>query len=435
MKKRLAFGVLPSVLIASGLLAVGSAAVAQTGIEVPTRDTEILRGETVTDRPRPDYDPLGARVGSFVVLPSVGLQEQFNDNVFSTDTGEKSDFITVLSPHLRVQSDWGNHMLRLDGGGDIGRYIDNDGEDFEDYRLGASGRVDVTRQTKIRPRVAYRRGHEERSSPNDERGVEPTIYDVASAGLSGSHTFNRVTVTLGGTFDRYNYDDVVTSLGTTINNDDRDRDIIEGSARIGYEFSPQYQGFVRGSYNVRNYDSAVDDLNRNRDSDGFEVVAGVGIDFTGVTFGDFFAGYRSQNYDDPLLETASGPVVGADITWNVTRLTTVVGSISREIRESTTRDPATLKFASGRFFSTVGVTVDHELRRNIILGANISASQDDFQGIDRTDEIYRAGVGAKYLINRYANVGGEYRFRMRNSEATGGDFTENVFLVNLRVQY
>jgi hypothetical protein len=71
----------------------------------------------------------------------------------------------------------------------------------------------------------------------------------------------------------------------------------------------------------------------------------------------------------------------------------------------------------------------------VLLGANLSASQDDFQGINRTDKIYRAGVSAKYLINRYANIGGEYRLRMRNSDASGADFTENQFLLRLRVQY
>jgi hypothetical protein len=436
MKKQLAHRWFWSgVLIVSAQMALGAAAVAQTGIEVPTRDTVIGRGETVTNRPRPDFDPLGVRAGSFIILPSVRLQEEYSDNIFSTQTGEQSDFISTVSPQLIVQSDWGNHMLRLDGGADVAFYNDNDDENFEDYRFGASGRVDVTRQTKIRPRVSYRQGHSDRSSPNDAGGIEPTIFDVMSAGLEGSHKFNRLSVTVGGTFDQYDYDDVATGAGGTINNDDRDREDLEASVRLGYEVSPNYEGFVRGAYNIRDYDSAVDDSGINRDSDGVEIVAGVGIDFGGITFGEFFAGYRAQDYDDPMLETASGPIVGADIIWNVTQLTTVTGSISREIRESTTQDPVTGNFASGRFFSTVGVAVDHELRRNVLLGANVSASQDDFQGIDRTDNIYRAGISARYFLNRYANVGGQYRLRMRDSDAAGADFTENQFLLNLRVQY
>ncbi len=435
MNKRFVHSILPGVFLASGMAALAGEAWAQSGIEVPSRITDVRRGDTVINRERPDFDPLGVRVGSFVVLPRLRLDGELNDNIFATDTGEQGDFITTLSPNLVVQSDWGNHMLRFQSGADIGRYIDNDSENFEDYEFNGNGRLDVTRRTKLRAGAGYRQEHEERSSPDDVRGVEPTIFDVLSATLEGSHTFNRVTLTLGGAFDQYDFEDVATAGGGVINNDDRDRDIVEGSVQVSYEITPLYQAFVRGAYNVRDYDAAVDDNGVNRDSDGYEVVAGVSLDFGGITFGDFFAGYQSQEYDDPLLDTASGPVVGADVTWNVTPLTTVVGSISRVIRESTSRDANTGEFASGRFFTTVGVSVDHELMRNVLLGADISASQDDFEGIDRTDEIYRAGIDAKYLINRYASIGGAYRFRMRNSDIGSAEFIENVFLVRLQVQY
>lgn len=435
MNKRLARSILPGVLLVSGVVAFAGEALAQAGIEVPTRITDIRRGETVNNRPRPDFDPLGVRVGSFVVLPRLRLDGAFDDNIFATSTGEKSDFITTASPNVVLQSDWNNHMLRLQSGADIGRYIDNTAEDFEDYRFSANGRVDVTRRAKIRGGAGYRREHVKRSSPDDVSGVEPTIYDVLSANLEGSQVFNRVGVTVGGTFDRYNYDDVAAAGGATINNDDRDRDQIEGSVKVSYEVTPQYNAFVRGAYNVRNYDAAVDDNGVNRDSDGYDVVVGVSLDFGGITFGDFYAGYLSQNYDDPLLNTVNGPVVGADVTWNVTPLTTVVGSVSRVVRESTTRDATTGAFASGRFFTTVGVSVDHELMRNVLLGADISASQDDFEGIDRSDEIYRASVDAKYLLNRYASIGGTYSYRMRNSDVGTSEFTENVFFLRLLVQY
>jgi len=435
MNKRLVHSILPAVFLASGMVALAGEAAAQSGIEVPTRITDVRRGETVTNRERPDFDPLGARVGSFVVLPRLNLDGELNDNIFSTDTGEQGDFITTISPNVVVQSDWSNHMLRLQGGADVGRYVDNDGEDFEDYEFNANGRVDVTRRTKLRGGAGYRVEHEDRSSPDDVSGIEPTTFDVLSANLEGSQTFNRVTLTLGGAFDQFDFDDVGTGGGGSINNDDRDRDIYEGSVQVSYEFAPEYEAFVRGTYNVRDYEAAVGDDNLNRDSDGYEVVAGVSLDFGGITFGDFFAGYQSQDYDDPQLSTASGPVVGADITWNVTSLTTVVGSISRVVRESTTQDVNTNAFASGRFFTTAGVSVDHELMRNVLLGADISASQDDFEGIDRKDEIYRAGVDAKYLINRYANIGGVYRFRMRSSDVGSSEFTENLFLLRVQVQY
>src|SRR3990172_373312 len=108
------------------------------------------------------------------------------------------------------------------------------------------------------------------------------------------------------------------------------------------------------------------------------------------------------------------------------------GTSSTEVRETTVRDPATGQIASGRLFTTAGLAVDHELLRNLLIGADVSASIDDFKGISREDQIFRAGASAKYLLNRYANVGGEYRFRMRTSDVASAEFTDNIFM--LRVQ-
>ena len=158
------------------------------------------------------------------------------------------------------------------------------------------------------------------------------------------------------------------------------------------------------------------------------------IDFGGITFGDFFVGYRSQEFDDPTLDPVDGASFGADITWNVTPLTTIMGSVSRDVRETTTTD-ATGRNSSARFFTTAALSADHELMRNLLLGAHISASQDDFGGIGRTDEIYRVGLNATYMLNRNLYISGGYDFRMRDSDLSSEDFMENVFLLTLRTQY
>ncbi|MCK5275371.1 MAG: hypothetical protein KAR37_12025, partial [Alphaproteobacteria bacterium] len=42
-------------------------------------------GETVTDRVRPELDPLGVNMGGFVFFPQLGIAEHYDDNIFSTD--------------------------------------------------------------------------------------------------------------------------------------------------------------------------------------------------------------------------------------------------------------------------------------------------------------------------------------------------------------
>jgi hypothetical protein len=180
---------------------------------------------------------------------------------------------------------------------------------------------------------------------------------------------------------------------------------------------------------VRDYDGLESGTGIDRDSDGYGIALGMEVDFGGIIFGDFFVGYRYQTYDDPTLDSFDGIGGGADITWNVTGLTTITGSLLGDLRETTQAG------ASGRRVATAEIGVDHELRRNIILGANIRATQDDYEGINRTDYIYGVGADATYLINRYLRGGVEYEFRERDGESSNDDFTNHVFLIRLGLQY
>jgi hypothetical protein len=153
------------------------------------------------------------------------------------------------------------------------------------------------------------------------------------------------------------------------------------------------------------------------------------VDFGGIVFGEFFGGFRSQSYDSSRLDDFSGFGGGADVTWNVTQLTTITGSLLGDLRETTQAN------SSGRMVATGEIGVDHELRRNIILGANIIGVRDDYEGINRTDWIYGAATDATYLINRYLRAGAEYEFRQRDGESSNNDFTQHVFLIRLGLQY
>jgi hypothetical protein len=408
--------------------------VAQNVIVVPSRVINIPRGKTVFGRDRPELDPLGVPVGGFILSPSLRVGEQYSDNIFSVDTGEIDDFILKVSPRVRIRSNWNNHALSFFGGGDLGFHRDNSKEDYEDWNVGTTGRLDVRRDTQIRARAEMKHRHVERSDPDDTAATQPTEYDVFIGQLEGFRRFNRVSFLLGGSVERENYED---DIGT--NNDDRDRNEFETSLRVGYKVTGNYEGFARAAYIIREYDDGNDDtviLGRpglDRDSHGIRVEVGTSIDFGGILFGEFFVGYMTQDYDDILLPAVDGPSVGADLTWNVTPLTTIIGTIKREIRESTLGTG--VNFASGRLHTEVGVAVQYELLRNLLLGGTIGAANDDYKGINRTDDTFRFGVNARYLMHRNLYLSGGYNYRARESNIAGSDYEENVVSVQVGVQY
>ena len=229
----------------------------------------------------------------------------------------------------------------------------------------------------------------------------------------------------------YRYIDFRDTLalgGVIIDNDDRDRHEFTGTARLAYRISPRLQVYGAGALTYVNYANPFDNAGINRDNQGFGITGGVIIELANKLFGEIFAGYQRRNYDDFLLSNITGPTGGLRLTWNPTGLTTVKGLIVNTIEQST------LLGASG-FYATQGrVSVDHELRRNIIISGFASFQLDDYQGISREDKWIRAGLRMKYLLNRYLNGILGYEYTHRKSNVSNQTFTRHLVILSIKGQ-
>lgn len=389
---------------------------------------QIARGDTVLSRPRPDYDPVGIRLGGFFLYPDAALTETWNSNIYATSSNDKNDFITSLTPRLALKSNWNNHALNLSADSTIVRYARYHSESYTDYTVAADGRLDIQRDARLFAAGGYKIRHEPRSSPNNLGGTEPTEYQDTSALLAGEKDFNRLSFRLESAFDAYRYVDVQNALGQTIAESLRDRNDTVVTLRTGYEIAPLRQIYLLTSYNWRKYQSPVDMFGFDRTSDGYTLALGAHYDLTGLIFADVFLGYRRQTYDDPRLRPVDGPTAGVKLTWNVTALTTITGNLSREIEETV------LANSSAYFATRASVRADHELLRNLVLNARIGYENDKFEGISRKDDYYEAGLGATWLIDRNFSASGGYSYRTRDSNEAGNNFDENVVFVRLKAQ-
>jgi hypothetical protein len=397
---------------------------------VPTEPTSAIaqtdnRTTTVMGRERPELNPIGLKISGFILSPSVGVGTTFNDNIFATQNGKKSDVVTTISPKLLITTDWNQHSLRFSGEGTLARYATNSVEDHETVDLKADGRLDVFKDLSVSGALGYQLDSEERGSVDEAGGLTPTEFTIGSLAGEIFNKWNRLSVRAGGQYHVYDFDDVATNTGS-INNDDRDRGEYVLDTSIGYEIQSEYEAFIQLIWTLVDYESALDDNGLNRDSEGYEIRVGTRIDLTGLLFGDVFVGYVTRDYDDATLETVDKVIGGVDLTWNITPLTTIKGGFSRLISETT------LANASGSISTKLQASVDHELLRNLIVSASSSLSTDDLEGSARADDNFGAGVGAKYLLNRNFSIMLNYDHTKRESNASGADYNSNR--VFLRVQ-
>lgn len=422
--------------VALGMAPMGSAyaqlagAGYATGLSAPEQpEAQAAERQSVLQRPRADYDALGVTAGSFIIFPSVNLEESYNSNVYVTTNNAKSDYLTTLSPNVAVNSNWNNHALNFNAGGAIRRFAEQVSENVSDANVSAAGRYDVERGIYFTGALGYQLLHEDRTSPDTAANQKnPIQYQLASARAAYVREPGRLGARVDVSADTYNYSNGSTSSGTVIQETGRNHAVYEVTPRVSYEITPGYRAFAKTSFNERDYQSTRDNTGYNRNSTGYEVDAGTAVDLGGLINGEVFVGYLSQDYDDQRLKTSQGVNYGANLLWNVTDLTSLRLNAQRTVEETT------LTGTSSYLQTTISPTIEHELLRNLLLTSGFSYIIQDFQGISRTDDNYAANAGIRYLINRDISVGLTGIYAWRRSNATLTDYDQDVVVARLRLQ-
>jgi hypothetical protein len=360
-------------------------------------------------------------LASFIVHPAVELEARHQSNIFRTEERRKSDEIAILRPSLAIASDWTNHSVALSAAGEIGRHRHYQREDFENYRLSASGRLDAHSDLAFNGDTRVELIQEPRGTPDDPgTGFEPVKADVFFLGGGARYLADAILLHLKASRETRAF-----SGGDPVATVARDRVESIASLRVGWEFVPGTTVFVEPSYNIREYDREFDAQGFRQDSHGYRVLVGATWDISGVTFAEFGIGYMRQIYDETLFTPISGPSADGKLIWNATETVTLTAALSRTIGETTVIG------ASGVAITDGALTLDYEYLDNLIFSARMSYSDQRFRGTERSDSIVTAGVGADYRIgaNWYARLGLDRA--TRSSNVAGGSFTDNA--VSLRV--
>ena len=398
------------------------------------RGVPIYAGQTVLERPRPEFDPIGIRFGDYFWYPRAEADLAYNDNIFATPTATASDFIARLQPSFDLLSSLPRHALNFHAGAAIDHYLEHSSEDTEDGFGAVDGRFDVTAGSSFYGGARIARLHEPRTSPNSPGNTaEPGLYNA----FDGNAGYRQTGLRLGYQFDfavhREDRQAVPLIGGGLLPQSARNLFIYEGAVRVNYDILPDFQAFARFAENIRAYDHSLMGA-PTRNSQGSRADIGLTVQPAGLIYGEIYAGYLQQDFRSPALAPISGIDAGGRIVWNVTRLTTVRLEGLRTIEESSA---AIGVASSGYLHSEVTARLDHELLRNLLLDFKAGYSNDAFYGISRTDENYLAGAAVKYLVNRNLYLGASYDFQERSSggPARGPGFTQNIVMLRASTQF
>jgi hypothetical protein len=390
-----------------------------------TTSRDVQRGVTVNNRPRPDYDPLGVRLGAFRLDGLVEVAPGFDSNLFGRTSNVVSDGFVDESVALNLQSQWSTHAVGAEANMTSRQYFKNSALDFQDWGVGGFGRYDFSADTSLEGRYRHSREHlDVYSFDVQTAGIsQPVPYDTDEVSVTGNTRFNRVGLLGTGIYRSYRFQDVtVGGVRNPVSVNDFDTAI----GAVGVSYAVAQGRSVTGVVRLQDI-SYTNTASHNRDSFTWEALLGFEYDFDGVWQGRIAVGWRHREYQGPGIKPLEGPAVEGQLTWLPTQLTTVRFNISRTIEESIRRDAVSFQRMQG------GVAVDHELLRNVILGADFRADRREYQSPNQTATDALLTLTTRYLLNRNVQIVGSYTYS-RRIEASGGlpEYDRNLVQVRLR---
>lgn len=387
-------------------------------------------------RPKPDptpFAPLGIDVGSLRLFPYVETDTGYDSNPNQLSTDIVGSPYVHAETGLSAQSQWSQHSLTADLRGGYYDYFMVPNASRPDVAGTVTGRVDVTRQTQINLQSTLTLQTQQPGSPilaipNSVFITSRPLIIALGQSIGVTQQFNRFAISLTGAFTRYMFGNATQSDGTELLLSQDNYNDYALTARGSYELTSGLIPFVEVTGDARRYDNGFDVYGFARSSNGIAGKLGSTLEFTRLLTGEIAAGYAERVYVDPRLPNLDAPTIDAKLIYTATPLTTV------NLTAATYLSETTFAYASGAISRSVSLGVTHALRRDLTLSAIATYQYNIYDSQPVTEQLYSGTLKADYNLSRSLVITGSFTHQRFQSTAPGENYTENVFLVGLRLQ-
>jgi len=397
------------------------------------------------------------------LTPSVSVEEQYNDNVFLTETGQEESFITIVSPgvqfsyleeheevmlaytfqetfyHDLAEPDFSGHYANLDAWKDFGPRFGLSIQDvfirsedpveltgiemFERPYIRMGRRYDPYLRNIVEPRGTFRFGkgryvrvgYRNHISRNDAADISNKDRNAVNGLLVlRLDVHNRLDLFYERVFQRYDQTDPPQ----------QSRDFDGDDIRVKYAYSLNPKTSIRISYRgrIRNF---LEQIPGFADYQTHNPRAGVSHKF-GETFEvAAMAGYAVRVVQDEKEDgTFSGRI---DLSGTYKRL-----SVDVYGERGYDEDMLGAEILGFYEFWRAGVKGRLDLLERVWLDGYVYFEDDDFNAMDRRDRLYYARCILNVQVLRWIVLSGDYNFIERDSNVADESFQDNRFVVRVK---
>ncbi len=378
-------------------------------------------GVTVASRLRPKTRPAGLRAGSFVLHPV--LQEAFGfDSAPFGATGQGS-WVLNTRPSLGIASDWSRDAFGAYVAIDNRRYLSAPTQDRTNVTLSLGGTRDIGRD-RLTLSAAHLLQHQDRTQIGALDTDQPVAFRLTDMRASFAATDGAWTLTPDMRITAWRFGNA-TLLGAPLNQNYRDRTVIEGGATLDNQLAPRRDLLLVLRGLGQHYLHAQPGQPA-RDSAGFQALIGFANDDGGVWRYRLLVGVESRRFSAAAYSAHTEPIGEAAVTWNPSGVTTLTATLTRSMED------AAQEGVSGFTYTAAKLTVDHEWRRNLLLHVSAGVQRADFLQGGGYQTGVTMGAGITWLVNRRVHILASYGLSAQHG-GSAGDYTRQSGLLTLRL--
>lgn len=345
----------------------------------------------------------GLSFGDPAVSASVRLKQVYDSNILLEPEAE-SDFITIVTPEVKLEWPSGQSDFNLSYSPSRLQYWDNTEENATYHIFSALADLKVSRDWQVLLQDSFMQTTEPATTELTVR--QERIRNDGS--IIGRWEVNRTSFDLGYNNVINNYED--------FNVLDRREDIFSFAGR--YRYWPEASVFLQYEYSRLNYKG--DDRS---DGDYNQVWGGIEGKLSWEVIGSVKAGYQWRDYEQKLRDDFSGGVLYADLLRELTWMTTMSAFLSRRVEESSFVDNNYFLLNSG------GLSLSHKFNEKLSLLLNgsyqVNKYSTEVELTKREDKIFQGGTGLRYKVNKTVSTGLSYYFQDRASNLDDFNYTDH----------
>lgn len=413
--------------LATGALPAPPPAEGGDAVQRTNRRVRPVEGKGDTREEDDPFAPLGLRVGTFTVFPTLEQGLEWSSNADEVPGGG-SGLLSSTTLRLSATSDWARHSATIEAYGTYRKTIS--GADVSDLEGGlrAGLQLDFSRELKGLARIGYTIRPESASSPVVITNVEKRpLLQTIEGSLGLAKEAGKLRLAINGAVARDQFGNARLAGGGTLSQSDRNTTLATLSLRGGYALSPATTPFVEGEVGRRFYDETHDSSGYARSATRLGARAGVALDMGEKLSGEASLGWIVESPDDARLEAISGPSAAVNLAWSPVRGTVV------KLDGATTVETTTTPGESGSLLHSGQVSVEREIRADLKSSLLLGADWRSYVAGGH-DLVLFGEAELTWWLNRNLGVTGRVRHEKLDSSLAGRDYEASSVFLGMKLQ-